>query len=235
MKRTYRNDPELTVGLVTILAGLFGFVLITVAVWTETVQAVDERVVRALSPGIPGRLGGWPLEIGRDITALGGYAVLVLIVMITSIYLRLNHKTFALRFLLMTVIGGYALNRLLKTVIARSRPDELMHLSYVASKSFPSGHSMMSAIVYTTVGILLARGIQDRSVKRFVYAVPVGITVLVGISRVYLGVHYPTDVLAGWCCGYFWIGCCSLVARRLHMASGNAPPRASLEAQQLSS
>ena len=81
--------------------------------------------------------------------------------------------------------------------------------------SFPSVHSLMSAVVYLTLGALLARMVARRRLKFYVLTLAVTLTGLVGISRVYLGVHYPSDVLAGWCVGLSWASLCWLVGRKL--------------------
>ena len=107
-----------------------------------------------------------------------------------------------------SVTGGILLVTLLKDVFARTRPDLVLQAARVFTTSFPSGHATMSAITYLTLGALLARVQPDRSLKAYLLGVAIALTMLVGISRVYLGVHWPTDVLAGWCIGSAWaIGC----------------------------
>jgi undecaprenyl-diphosphatase len=103
----------------------------------------------------------------------------------------------------------------LKEFFERPRPDLVPHGAEVFTASFPSGHAMMSAVVYLTLGALLARVETGLRVKAFVLSVSVLLTVLVGISRVYLGVHWPTDVLAGWTVGAAWAVMCWLIARVL--------------------
>jgi undecaprenyl-diphosphatase len=103
----------------------------------------------------------------------------------------------------------------LKAAFERPRPDLVPHGSYVSTASFPSGHSMMAAVVYLTLGALLARVEPDRRVKVFILTAAVLLALLVGVSRVYLGVHWPTDVLAGWTVGAGWALLFWLVARAL--------------------
>jgi undecaprenyl-diphosphatase len=108
--------------------------------------------------------------------------------------------------------GGQLLNLTLKHAFARERPDTALHLVEVTSTSFPSGHSMASSIFYLTMGVLLARTAQRRREKAYFVGSAIMITFLIGFSRVYLGVHYPTDVLAGWSAGTAWAMVCWFVA-----------------------
>jgi undecaprenyl-diphosphatase len=112
-------------------------------------------------------------------------------------------------------LGGLILSHLLKNLFDRSRPEVVPYLSHPMTSSFPSGHSMLSAVVYLTLGSLLARLVRKRRLKLYFLTVALLLTFLVGASRVYVGVHWPTDVLAGWCGGLVWALLCSLAARRL--------------------
>jgi undecaprenyl-diphosphatase len=108
------------------------------------------------------------------------------------------------------VLGGVLISQTMKWAYARPRPELVPHGAEVFTASFPSGHSMMSAVVYLTLGALLARTQAARDAKAYILAVGVVLTVLVGVSRVYLGVHWPTDVLAGWVLGGLWAMLCWL-------------------------
>jgi undecaprenyl-diphosphatase len=116
---------------------------------------------------------------------------------------------------LASAAGAIILSSVLKWTVDRARPKLVPHLSDVYTSSFPSGHSMMSAAIYITLGSLLARFVKERRAKVFVLSMAIVITILVGVSRVYMGVHYPTDVLAGWTAGTVWAIVCWLVARWL--------------------
>lgn len=147
---------------------------------------------------------GWVEEIGRDFTALGGIAVLVMIVLAASGYLALRRKYRAALWLMLATGTGIALSTLLKMGYDRPRPDLVPHGSIVYTKSFPSGHSLMAAVVYLTIGALLARIQPRRRLKVYILTLAILLTLLVGLSRIYLGVHWPTDVLAGWSIGAAW-------------------------------
>jgi undecaprenyl-diphosphatase len=118
-------------------------------------------------------------------------------------------------FLLAAAGGGIAITGIAKEFFDRPRPDLVPHGSLVYTASFPSGHSMMAAVAYLTLGVLIARVLPQRRQKVYVLSVAVILTLLVGISRVYLGVHWPTDVAAGWLAGAGWALLCVLVARLL--------------------
>ena len=154
-------------------------------------------------------------EAGRDLTALGGVAALLLVTVAVAGYLFLDRKFAAMGFMLAAVAGGLALSSLLKALFARPRPQVVPYLSQVYTTSFPSGHSMMSAVVYLTLGAVLARMVGRRPLRFYFLAIALLVTGLVGCSRVYLGVHYPTDVLAGWTAGLVWATLCWLLARAL--------------------
>jgi len=157
----------------------------------------------------------WLEEMGRDFTALGGMGVLILLIAGTAggYVLKKQRKTALL--IVAAVFGGLVISLILKQGFDRPRPDLVPHGSYVYTKSFPSGHSMLSAITYLTLGSLMVRTVRNRSLKIYIMALSILITLLVGLSRVYLGVHWPTDVLAGWTAGASWALICWFAARRL--------------------
>lgn len=157
----------------------------------------------------------WLEELGRDFTALGGIGVLVVITALTVGFLTLHRAWSAAALMIAAVVGGLGLSLLLKIGIDRPRPDLVPYGSYVYTASFPSGHSMLAAVTYLTLGALLARVLPRRRLKSFVLSAAVLLTLLVGLSRVYLGVHWPTDVLAGWAAGAAWALLCWLIARWL--------------------
>jgi undecaprenyl-diphosphatase len=154
-------------------------------------------------------------EAARDVTALGGYTVLTLLVAAVTGYLLIARHYPAALLVLASTLGGLLLSHLLKGVYDRPRPDLVPHLTHVSTSSFPSGHAMLSAVVYLTLGALLARLAEGWWAKLYFVGVGVVLALLVGASRVYLGVHYPTDVAAGWCAGMAWAVLCWLATRAL--------------------
>ena len=157
----------------------------------------------------------WVEEIGRDLTALGGVAVLVLTTVVVSLFFLLQRRWSTALYIFATVGGGIVLSSIAKEFFDRPRPDLVPHGSLVHTASFPSGHSMMAAVAYLTLGAMVARAQTRRALKVYTLAVAVLLTLLVGISRVYMGVHWPTDVAAGWLGGGAWAILCLLAALSL--------------------
>ncbi|MBX3470848.1 MAG: phosphatase PAP2 family protein [Planctomycetes bacterium] len=201
-----------------VLLGLLGFALLAGLVRAEPVQRLDELAVLALRhPGDPGRLvgPGWVSEAARDVTALGSTVVLTLLTLVAAGWLGLRRSWADAGLLGLALAGGSALTWSLKALFERERPDLVTHLDAVSSPSFPSGHALQAAVVYLTLGAVLARLLPGRAEQRYALAVALGLALLVGASRIVVGVHYPTDVLAGWCVGAAWAAVCWCAARRL--------------------
>jgi len=159
----------------------------------------------------------WVEEIGRDLTALGGNAVLTLLTLAVMGFLILEGKHRMAIVLVVATLGALSLSTVLKHSIDRDRPNLVPHGSVVYTASFPSGHSMLAASTYLTMAALLIRTHKNRRIKAYILLVAVTTTILVGVSRVYLGVHWPTDVIAGWTAGAAWALLCWLLARWLQL------------------
>jgi undecaprenyl-diphosphatase len=168
----------------------------------------------------------WLLRTMVDFTALGGGAVLTLVTLLAAGYLLAKRKSSLAMFLASSIAAGGILNTVLKSIFVRDRPDVVPHLVEVSSASFPSGHAMNSAMVYLTLAALLVSAERSRRVRIFLLAAAILLTLIVGFSRMYLGVHWPTDVLAGWAVGAAWAVACSLVAGILqHRHAVEGPER----------
>lgn len=209
---------------IAVVAGtLFGFVSLAGEVLEGDTRAFDERLLLALrNPAdLSDPIGPpWVEEMMRDFTALGGTGVLTLITVIVAGFLVITRKRQAALAVTIAVVVGTVLSNLLKWGFARPRPELVPHGTEVYTQSFPSGHSMLSAVVYLTLGAMLARMQARRRVKIYLFAVALMLTVLVGCSRVYLGVHWPTDVLAGWSLGAAWALGCQMVMLWLQRRGG---------------
>ncbi|MBZ9672205.1 phosphatase PAP2 family protein [Mesorhizobium sp. ES1-3] len=209
--------PVLLAGLV-IAGGLWGFVELMEVARATAPHGFDTEILLAFrQPGQPGVPIGpsWLEGAMRDITSLGSTSVLALVTTATIIYLLLIRRRGTALLILVAVAGGEVLSSLLKVGVDRPRPELVSHLVNETSLSFPSGHAMLSAVTYLTLGSLAARFLPGRTAKVYVLFLAVLTTVLVGVSRIYLGVHWPSDVLAGWCAGFAWAMLCWLVARLL--------------------
>ncbi len=217
-----RMHTDLLVLLVMLLVagGVLAFVSIADEVVEGDTQHFDERILKALrrTDDLATPIGPrWLEQVGLDITALGGVAVLSIVTLSVAGYLLMVRKYHAMWLVIAATLGGLIISTILKGAFDRPRPRIVPHLTDIYTSSFPSGHSMMSASVYLTLGSLLTRLVPNRGTKLYFLVLALCLTILVGCSRVYAGVHYPTDVLAGWTAGLVWASLCWLVARRLQM------------------
>ncbi|MFC3615889.1 phosphatase PAP2 family protein [Lutimaribacter marinistellae] len=210
------------------LTSLLFFAAVVLAVWAfaELSDEVLEGATRRLDRDLllllrtPGDLSDpigphYREEIGRDLTALGGVVVLTLMILGTAGFFLIRREWGTALFLLAATGTGILASTIAKSLFDRARPDLVPHGSIVETASFPSGHSMMAAVTYLTLGVLIARALPQRRQKLYVLTLATLVTIAVGISRVYLGVHWPTDVLAGWLGGAGWAMGCLLLARLL--------------------
>lgn len=196
--------------------GVFLFQWLADEVLEGETKGIDETVLLALrQPGDHTRTIGsaWVSHAATDITSLGGITVLTLATFLTVLYLWSVRKKAMALFVFLAIAGGWLLSTCLKILIARQRPDVVPHLVDINDFSFPSGHAMLSAVTYLTLAGLLARHQVTLSSRVFMLATGMFLTLIIGCSRVLLGVHYPTDVLGGWCAGATWALLCWYIAR----------------------
>lgn len=201
-----------------IIAGLLTiFIQLADEVMEGETHAFDTAVLLAFRTSDPSDpIGPQWLELAMaDLTALGGHAVLTLLSLFSIFYLLIHRQRVAAGLVALSGLGGMALNAALKLGFDRPRPTLVAHLAEVHTLSFPSGHAMLSAIIYLTLGALLARNQTQTISKIYIMGVAGTLTLLVGLSRIYLGVHWPTDVIAGWCIGAAWALFCLQLLRYL--------------------
>jgi undecaprenyl-diphosphatase len=178
-------------------------------------RAFDKALIYALRvPGHPNRPIGpaWLELAAQDITSLGSVVVLAFVTLAVAGYLALIVRRQDALLLLAAVPGGLGFSSALKAFYDRPRPDLVPEAVAHLNASFPSGHAMLSAVTYLTLAAILARAQSGRNVKAYLYGLALLTTAMVGVSRVYLGLHWPSDVLAGWCVGAGWAILCRLVA-----------------------
>ncbi len=204
-------EPRVLATLVAIFACGWLFLALAEEVAEGETHRVDAALLMALrSPADPADPLGpaWVEELGRDVTALGSFGILTFITLAVAGYLWLSGRHRSMLLVLVSVVGGQALSLLAKSGFDRPRPDLVPHGMQTYTASFPSGHSMMAAVTYLTLAALVARVQPTRALKAYVLALAILVTLAVGVSRVYLGVHWPTDVLAGWSAGAAWALAC---------------------------
>jgi undecaprenyl-diphosphatase len=208
LKNLLRRVESLALIWVIGAAGaLWAFFNIASEVGEGETSAIDKRILLALrNPhDLSDPIGSRSFEEAmRDVTALGGVTVMILVTIVGVLAFWIHRKRWHAGVLAVTVLLADASSELLKHLYARPRPDLVSHGSYVYSASFPSGHSTLSAATFLTLAMLISSLEPNRATKFMVFVLAFMLLLAVGVSRVYLGVHWPTDVLAGWCLGGAW-------------------------------
>jgi undecaprenyl-diphosphatase len=226
--RFRRIETKMLLRALAVAGLLLAFGLIAEIAMDRTVSALDRDLILWFRN--PANLSDpigpvWLEEAARDITAMGSFAVLGILLFVVTSFLFLTGKRDAAWVMLVAVVGGVALNSLLKLGFDRPRPDLVAPTARIFTPSFPSGHAALSAITYLTVAALLSRTTESRRLRLYVMGLAIALTFMIGVSRIYLGVHYPTDVLAGWCIGAAWALICWVAMTRLQQAGQVDPPQ----------
>ncbi len=223
------REPIVLLGLLVVVITTWVFIELTDEVIEGSTDAFDRWAVMSLreKSDLSDPIGPtWMEEAGRDVTALGGIAVMLIAIVTAAGFLAISRAYRTMIVLLISTLSGMGASLAMKSLFDRPRPDFVPHLSHVYTSSFPSGHAMMSAVVYLTLAALISPILTHFWSRFYVIAVAVGLTVIVGLSRVYMGVHYPTDVLAGWAAGLTWAMMCWLIARwvkpKMHIPSADS-------------
>jgi undecaprenyl-diphosphatase len=222
VKTSAPRAPALTA--IILLLAAFG--LVAYAAEAGLLRSTDEGLLRAMRTAgdLATPVGPrWFQEMVRDVSALGSNVVLTFAVVVVAGFLWSIGAPRKASFLLIAVVLGTLLNRLIKYAVGRPRPDIVAHATYVSTESFPSGHAANSAIVYLVLGMLLARVETTYAAKVLVLAVCILMTAAIGLSRIYLGVHWPSDVLAGWLMGASWALLCWYVLTRTSWVEPHRP------------
>jgi undecaprenyl-diphosphatase len=214
----------------------FGIFLVAGAaiaiVFTWAFSEIADRVRKGHTQGVDDAVMRWiaahqykPLQTAMlEITSLGTGTVVGMIVLVSGLFLWLNHHKHSAILLMAATLGGLVLDNLMKIGFNRPRPHIFEWGTYAMSSSFPSGHAMSSAIVYGTVAYLAARLQQNLASRILTMTLAALIIVMICFSRLYLGVHYPSDVLAGVMIGLAWAGFCMAILEATQLyAKYNAP------------
>lgn len=199
-----RIELRLMLAGLAVFGSVWGFLYTLDEVQEGDAQRFDSAVLLAFRE--PGHLATpigprWLQESARDLTALGGFTVLFLVVVLAAALLWVHRRRAQALVLVGAVLGGELLAQVVKVLVGRTRPELVPHLDLVYSSSFPSGHSTLSPIVYFTLAAIVAAGEGRRAQKVLLIGTSLALVLCIGLSRIYLGVHWPTDVLAGWALG----------------------------------
>lgn len=202
--RGWRIDPRHA--LLAAAVCWSGFALIVYLVLTGRSAGFDAAGLRLWRTGIDLQPRGspWLTEAVRDYTALGGVLlrhIVAIGALVALLFLRLRREAVLL---MLTIVGGWVVNSGIKTLVGRPRPEIVSHLTEAGGLSFPSGHSFNSAVVYIAIALAFAAISPRQSVRLTVIGIAMALTLLVSLSRVWLGVHYPSDAIAGWLGGAGW-------------------------------
>ena len=189
--------------LLLALGGVFAFISLTDEVLEEETVDFDQRLFEAIA-GRYQRSGPAAQEMWRDLSALGGMTVITLLAAGVTLFLLLRRQWRSAGFLVISIVGGLIISTLIKILINRARPDFLEVHLLPPSASFPSGHATHSAVVYLAIAILLTKLVESVRLKAYILAMGLLVPLLVGISRIALAVHWPTDVVGGWLIGLAW-------------------------------
>jgi undecaprenyl-diphosphatase len=221
-----RAEPRLLMPFFVVATLLLAFGFIAAAVMAGASLKFDRYVMfvfRSSANNFSAPVGPpWVQEMARDVTALGSFSVLGLLLVAVVGYLLLVRKREQALLFLVAVLGGVAVNSLLKVAFGRPRQDLFAPAARVFTASFPSDHAALSAIAYMTLAALLARTVASRAARIYLIAVAITLVILIGASRVYLGVHYPSDILAGWCVGSAWALACWTIMTRWRPGSARS-------------
>jgi undecaprenyl-diphosphatase len=221
----HRTDREVRIAWTALALGAAIFLLSAIAVSAGLADATDSHLLLLLRDrgDLANALGPpWFEEAAAEITTLGGFPILILVAAVVVTSLLLLHKRDAALFLLMALLTGSALSTMLKRIFDRPRPDLVDHLDRTFTSSFPSAHAMISMLTWLTLAAVAARFIPRRALRRFMLVGAFALALVIGASRIYLGVHWPTDVLAGWAIGVAWAAGCWLLAHYLTRGRGHA-------------
>lgn len=211
---------------------LLGFLKLASEMSEGETDALDRALLAALrAPGDMHDPVGppWLDAAMRDLTALGSTSVLTLLTLLAVGFLVVSRRRLAALEVVIAIGGGAIVSTLLKHVFERPRPAFVADGVFIDTWSFPSGHAMLSAVTYLTLGALLTQGEPQRRVRAYIVGAAIALTATIGLSRIYLGVHYPSDVLAGWLVGVAWALICRHAARIVTaraVAPAPAPARA---------
>ncbi|WP_394688221.1 phosphatase PAP2 family protein [Hoeflea sp.] len=227
--RGVRNGSanRLPVALFAVLTlGVFAFIAIADEMAEGELRKIDEWLFLSLrtTGDSPQPLGPpWLQETALEVTAIGGFPLIMLTLAgVAGFFIVTKHYGAAL-YAVLSVGSGALLSQTLKQYYGRPRPDLVDHLDTVHTLSFPSGHALVTTVAYLTLASIVIGFLDNRRARIYVLAVAVLVAVIVGVSRVYLGVHWPSDVAAGWALGAAWASLSWLIVHVLTLRKAPDP------------
>ena len=213
MVRIARTEIAAVTALFIIALGVVTFIEVADNLTGADAQGFDQAVLAWMQPVAGEPRGPWWLqEAAADLTSLGGISVLGLFALIAIAFMLIQGKRLSAFLLVLGLAGGVALSEGLKALFARERPPAAFQAVETLNASFPSGHALLAAVFYLSLGVMLTRAFPRAHLKAFVLGAALVIALLIGVTRVYLGAHWASDVLAGWCAGAAWAMALWLVA-----------------------
>jgi undecaprenyl-diphosphatase len=216
VKQVVRRERGTLIATAAVLLLIAGFALLAGEVAEEQTESFDRAILRGLRDADGQPRGPYWLQTALlNLSALGSTAVTTLVVVLASAFLLLKRRARLALLVIGCGVGAAIAIVVLKDHVGRERPMIVVALESARGLSFPSGHSLIASAIYPTLGILLSTAFVDRRLKVFTIATAVVLALVIGFTRVYLGVHYPTDVIGGWMLGLAWAIVCGLVCRRL--------------------
>ena len=221
------NAHRLPVVLLAIVAlGVFVFIQIADEMAEGELRKFDESLLLSMRiAGDPSQTWGpaWLQETAVEITSIGGYPLIMLTFAAVAGFFIVTRRYGAAAYAVLSVGSGALLSQMLKQYYGRPRPDLIDQLDTVHTLSFPSGHALVTTVAYLTLASLVTGFLTDRRARVYVISVAVFVAVIVGVSRVYLGVHWPSDVAAGWALGAAWASLSWLILHFInHYNNGRA-------------
>lgn len=164
-----------------------------------------------------------------EITALGSGSVIIMVVLLASVFLWLTHHKWSVYVLLLVVFGSKLLNTMLKGGFGRERPSIVESITDVNSLSFPSGHAMSSIVAYGSIAYLISRLEPSWRLRYAIWIFVILLVLAIGVTRMYLGVHYPSDVIGGYLAGVAWVGLVAALIKAVRYFADRRPETRSEE------
>ena len=239
--RVARTEFAALGALLVVALGVMTFIEIADDMTEADGQAFDQAVLGWMQP-VPGQPRGpwWLHEAAGDITSLGGISVLALFAVAAVGFLLIERKRLSALLLTLGLAGGVALSEGLKALFERERQPAAYQAVETLNASFPSGHALLSTVFYLSVAVMMTRAFPQKRLKAYVLGVGMTLAGLVGLTLVYLGAHWASDVMAGWCVGAAWAMALWLVSyavarfQKTHHAQLQDEPTPAEEADQTS-